>query len=62
MQVQAIVYSSLGTDLSLSYRFNITTLLKFYTQSLSGTMKIDTNDGFIKEDADYEFQTKYLNV
>ena len=61
-QIQAIVYSSLGTGLSLSYRFKKNIWLNFDTQSLSGTMSIDSNDGSTREDADFEFQTKYLNV
>ena len=61
-QIQAIVYSSLGTGLSLSYRFKKNIWLNFDTQSLSGTMSIDSNDGLTREDADYEFQTKYINV
>ena len=61
-QIQAIVYSSLGTGLSLSYRINKNIWLNFDTQSLSGTMSIDSNDGLTREDADYEFQTKYFNV
>ena len=61
-QIQAIVYSSLGTGLSLSYRFKKNIWLNFDTQSLSGTMSIDSNDGLTREDADYEFQTNYINV
>ena len=61
-QIQAIVYSSLGTGLSLSYRFKKNIWLNFDTQSLSGTMSIDSNDGSTREDADFEFQTKYINV
>ena len=61
-QIQAIVYSSLGTGLSLSYRFKKNIWLNFDTQSLSGTMSIDSNDGSTSEDADFEFQTKYINV
>ena len=61
-QIQAIVYSSLGTGLSLSYRIKKNIWLNFDTQSLSGTMSIDSNDGLTREDADYEFQTKYFNV
>ncbi len=54
-QIQAIVYSSLGTGLSLSYRFKKNIWLNFDTQSLSGTMSIDSNDGSTREDADFEF-------
>ena len=61
-QIQAIIYSSLGTGLSLSYKFKKNIWLNFETQSLSGTMSIDSNDGLTREDADYEFQTKYINV
>ena len=61
-QIQAIAYSSLGTGLSLSYRFKKNTWLNFDTQSLSGTMSIDSNDGSTREDAEFEFQTKYINV
>ena len=61
-QIQAIIYSSLGTGLSLSYRFKKNIWLNFDTQSLSGTRSIDSNDGLTREDADYEFQTKYINV
>ena len=61
-QIQAIIYSSLGTGLSLSYRFKKNIWLNFDTQSLSGTMSIDSNDGLTREDADYEFQTKSINV
>nr|ADI19206.1 hypothetical protein [uncultured delta proteobacterium HF0130_20J24] len=61
-QIQAIVYSSLGTGLSLSYRFKKNIWLNFDTQSLSGTMSKDSNDALTREDADYEFQTKYINV
>ena len=61
-QIQAIVYSSLGTGLSLSYRVTKNIWLNFDTQSLSGTMSIDSNDGSTREDADFEFQTKYINV
>ncbi len=61
-QIQAIVYSSLGNGLSFSYRINKNFWLSFDTQSLSGTMSIDSNDGLTREDADYEFQTKYINV
>ena len=61
-QLQAIVYSSLGTGLSLSYRINKNIWVNFDTQSLSGTMSIDSNDGLTREDADYEFHTKYINV
>ena len=61
-QIQAIVYSSLGTGLSLSYRFKKNIWLNFDTQSLSGTMSIDSNDGLTREDADYEFKTNYINV
>ena len=61
-QIQAIIYSSLGTGLSLSYKFKKNIWLNFDTQSLSGTMSIDSNDGSTREDADFEFQTKYINV
>ena len=61
-QIQAIIYSSLGTGLSLSYKFKKNIWLNFETQSLSGTMSIDSNDGLTREDSDYEFQTKYINV
>ena len=61
-QFQAIVYSSLGTGLSISYRFKKNIWLNFDTQSLSGTMSIDSNDRSTREDAYYEFQTKYINV
>ena len=61
-QIQAIVYSSLGNGLSFSYRINKNFWLSFDTQSLSGTMSIDSNDGLTREDADYEFQTSYINV
>ncbi len=61
-QIQAIVYSSLGTGLSLSYRFKKNIWLNFETQSLLGTMSIDSNDGFTTEKADYEFQTKFINI
>ena len=61
-QIQAIVYSSLGNGLSFSYRINKNFWLSFDTQSLSGTMSIDSNDGLTREDADYEFQTNYVNV
>ena len=60
-QIQAIVYSSLGTGLSLSYKITKNIWLNFDTQSLSGTMSIDSNDGSTREDADFEFQTKYIN-
>ena len=61
-QIQAIIYSSLGTGLSLSYKFKKNIWLNFETQSLSGTMSIDSNDGLTREDADYEFETKFINV
>ena len=59
-QIQAIIFSSLGTGLSLSYRFNKNIWLNFETQSLSGSMSIDSNEGLTREDADYEFQTLSL--
>ena len=61
-QIQAIVYSSLGTGLSLSYKITKNIWLNFDTQSLSGTMSIDSIDGLTREDSDYEFQTNYINV
>ena len=61
-QIQAIIYSSLGRGLSLSYKFNKNFWLNLDTQSLSGDMSIASNDGLTSENAEYEFQTKYLNV
>jgi len=61
-QIQAIVYSSLGSGLSFSYRLSNNIWLNFDTQSLSGNMSIDSDDGLTREDAEYEFHTKYLNV
>ena len=61
-QIQAIVYSSLGTCLSLSYKFKKNIWLNFATQSFSGSMLIDSNDRSTREDVDYEFQTKYINM
>ena len=57
-QIQAIVYSSLGTGLSLSYRFKKNIWLNFDTQSLYGNMSIDSNDRLTREDADYEFHNQ----
>ena len=61
-QIQAILFSSLGTGLSLSYKFKKNIWLNFDTQSLSGTMSVNSNDGLTREYVDYEFQTKYINV
>jgi len=61
-QIQAIVYSSLGTGLSLSYRFKKNIWFNFDTQTLYGTMSIDSNDGLTREDADYKFQTNFINL
>ena len=57
-QIQAIIYSSLGTGFSLSYRLRKNIWLNFDTQSLSGNMSIDSNDRLTREDADYEFHNQ----
>ena len=60
-QIQTIVLSSLGSGLSLSYKFKNNIWLNLDTQSTSGTMSRNSSDGLTREDVDYDFQTTYLN-
>ena len=60
-QIQTIVFSSLGSGLSLSYKFKNNIWLNLDTQSTSGTMSRNSSDGLTREDVDYDFQTTYLN-
>ena len=60
-QIYVIVFSSLGTGLSLSYKFKENLWLNYTKQSLSGTMSIDSKDRLNREEADYEFHTQFLN-
>ena len=60
-QIQTIVLSSLGSGLSLSYKFKNNIWLNLDTQSISGTMSRNSSDGLTREDVNYDFQTTYLN-
>ena len=60
-QIQTILLSSLGSGLSLSYKFKNNIWLNLDSQSTSGTMSRNSSDGLTREDVDYDFQTTYLN-
>ena len=60
-QIQTILLSSLGSGLSLSYKFKNNIWLNLDSQSTSGTMSRNSSDGLTREDIDYDFQTTYLN-
>ena len=60
-QIQTIVLSSLGSGLSLSYKFKNNIWLNLDTQSTSGTMSRNSSDEVTREELDYDLQTTYLN-
>ena len=53
-QIQTILLSSLGSGLSLSYKFKNNIWLNLDSQSTSGTMSRNSSDGLTREDVDYD--------